>query len=151
MIGHLWSFFFFCSLLHIVYICSRKGETDRHKVEPMRRSKVTKRPWQLHKNIIMAKDIQTAERVLQTNSQATYIITGEQLMTFVQLYAEQMIKERDDEREKQEQRFSQKEAARYLGKSVPTLWRWQKEGYLHADGYVGSQPYYFKQTLDNLK
>ena len=51
----------------------------------------------------MAKDIQTAERVLQTNSQATYIITGEQLMTFVQLYAEQMIKERDDEREKQEQ------------------------------------------------
>ena len=112
---------------------------------------MTKRPWQLHKNIIMAKDIQTTERVLQTNSQATYIITGEQLMTFVQLYAEQMIKERDDEREKQEQRFSQKEAARYLGKSVPTLWRWQKEGYLHADGYVGSQPYYFKQTLDNLK
>lgn len=99
----------------------------------------------------MANYIQTAERVLQTNSQATYIINGEQLFTFVQLYAEKMIKERDDEREKQEQRFSQKEAARYLGKSVPTIWRWCKSGYLKADGYVGSQPFYNKQTLDNLR
>lgn len=72
------------------------------------------------------------------------------LREFFEEVAQQVMKERDDEREKQEQRFSQKEAARYLGKSVPTLWRWQKEGYLQADGYVGSQPFYYKKTLDSL-
>lgn len=43
-----------------------------------------------------------------------------------------------------------KEAARELGVSAGTLWRWNKEGFLKPAGHVGRRPYYLKSQLDGL-
>lgn len=50
----------------------------------------------------------------------------------------------------EDERLSMQQAAQYLGKSVPTLWRWKKEGYLVPDGQTGNSPYYLKSTLLRL-
>lgn len=56
----------------------------------------------------------------------------------------------EEQQPKEDKRFSQSEAAKFLGKSLATLWRWQKIGYLIPDGRVGLQPYYLQSTLENL-
>lgn len=43
-----------------------------------------------------------------------------------------------------------KEAADYLNKSVPTLWRWKAQGYLMPDGQIGKNPYYLLSTLNQF-
>lgn len=48
---------------------------------------------------------------------------------------------------KEDKRLTAAEAAKYLGKSVPTLWRWKKEGYLVPDGQTGKNPYYLLSSL----
>lgn len=48
---------------------------------------------------------------------------------------------------KEDKRLTTAEAAKYLGKSVPTLWRWKKEGYLMPDGQTGNSPYYLLSSL----
>lgn len=48
-------------------------------------------------------------------------------------------------------RLSRHEAARLLGVSTGTLWRWSKEGYLNPSGYVGQKPYYLRSQLREMK
>ena len=48
---------------------------------------------------------------------------------------------------KEDKRLTTAEAAKYLGKSIPTLWRWKKEGYLVPDGQTGKNPYYLLSSL----
>lgn len=47
-------------------------------------------------------------------------------------------------------RYSVKEAAKYLGRTEPTIWRWRKVGLLEPDGYLASKPYYLKSSLDKM-
>ena len=51
---------------------------------------------------------------------------------------------------KEDKRLTTAEAAKYLGKSTPTLWRWKKEGYLVPDGQTGKNPYYLLSTLNQF-
>lgn len=51
---------------------------------------------------------------------------------------------------KEDKRFTTAEAAKFLGKSIPTLWRWKKEGYLVPDGQTGNSPYYLLSSLTKL-
>lgn len=51
---------------------------------------------------------------------------------------------------KGEERMTIKQAAAYLNKSVPTLWRWQKSGYLKPDGQIGKNPYYLRESLNKI-
>lgn len=60
------------------------------------------------------------------------------------------LKEAEADKTKEEKRYKQKEAAAYLGKSIPTLWRWEKSGYLVPDGRAGETPYYLESTLKKL-
>lgn len=48
---------------------------------------------------------------------------------------------------KEDRRLTTAEAAKFLGKSIPTLWRWKKEGYLVPDGQTGNSPYYLLRSL----
>lgn len=47
--------------------------------------------------------------------------------------------------------FTQTQAAKYLGKSKGTLWRWHKNKYLVPTSYIGSTPMYSKMLLDGIK
>lgn len=47
-------------------------------------------------------------------------------------------------------RYSLEEAAKYLGRTPATLWRWRKTEYLKPDGYIGVSPYYLKSSLDKI-
>lgn len=49
-----------------------------------------------------------------------------------------------------DKRLTIKEAADYLNKSVPTLWRWKAQGYLMPDGQIGKNPYYLLSTLNQF-
>lgn len=49
-----------------------------------------------------------------------------------------------------DKRLTIKEAADYLSKSVPTLWRWKAQGYLMPDGQIGKNPYYLLSTLNQF-
>lgn len=53
-------------------------------------------------------------------------------------------------RRRNDRRMTGTEAAKYLGKSLATLWRWQKAGLLVPDGRIGQQPFFFQSTLDNF-
>lgn len=42
------------------------------------------------------------------------------------------------------------EAAKYIGKTKNTLWRWEKEKYLLPTSRIGNTPVYSKATLDGI-
>lgn len=87
----------------------------------------------------------------ETSANVTLNVTAEQLKEFalyvVKEYREAALAE---EKTKEEVRLSQDEVCAYLHKTKATIWRWNKNGYLKPDGYLGTQPYYFRSTLDNL-
>lgn len=43
------------------------------------------------------------------------------------------------------------QAAKFLGVDVSTLWRWDKDGYLHARRNSGGKRYYMQVDLDAIK
>ncbi|MCD8210945.1 MAG: MerR family transcriptional regulator [Prevotella sp.] len=51
---------------------------------------------------------------------------------------------------KPDERISQKEVCEILHKSISTLNRWEKEGYLIPAGRNGKTPYYYRSQIDNL-
>lgn len=87
----------------------------------------------------------------EANTNVTLNVTAEQLKEFA-LYVVNECKEAALAVEKPEEdvRMSQDEACAYLHKAKATIWRWNKIGYLKPDGYLGTYPYYYKSTLDNL-
>lgn len=89
--------------------------------------------------------------IKDTNANVTLNVTAEQLKEFA-LHVVNECKEAAlaVENPKEDVRLSQDEACTYLHKAKATIWRWNKNGYLKPDGYLGTQPYYYKSTLDNL-
>ncbi len=47
--------------------------------------------------------------------------------------------------------LSPKETAKILGVSLPTLWRWEKTGYLMPCSRIGKKPIYMESQLTALK
>ena len=77
-------------------------------------------------------------------------VSGADLMEFGLELIEFAKKEKSDSKEN-EGTMSQRDAARYLGKSVTTLIRWAKTGYIKPCSYVGNSPQYSIADLRKLK
>lgn len=93
------------------------------------------------------------KELLDAESRVTLAVTPADLKEFaLELVAEAVAswEAANGVREREESRLFTGEAARELGVTVNTLWRWVKEGYLKPAGYVGRRPYYLKSQLDNL-
>lgn len=73
------------------------------------------------------------------------------LKEFALSICEMYDKQKENERKQSEGTMSQKEAAKYLGKSVTTLIRWSKTGYLRPCAYVGASPQYSVEQLKKIK
>lgn len=73
------------------------------------------------------------------------------LKEFALSICEMYDKQKESERKQSEGTMSQKEAAKYLGKSVTTLIRWAKTGYIKPCAYVGNSPMYSVEQLKKLK
>ena len=78
-------------------------------------------------------------------------VSGADLKEFALTICEMYDKQKEDERKQSEGTMSQREAAKYLGKSVTTLIRWGKSGYLKPCSYVGTSPQYSIADLRKLK
>ena len=77
-------------------------------------------------------------------------ISGADLIEFGMELVE-MSKAKENERTQEQGTMSQREAAKYLGKSVTTICRWQKEGYIKPCAYVGASPMYYITDLKRMK
>ena len=77
-------------------------------------------------------------------------ISGADLMEFG-LELVEMAKAKENERTQEQGTMSQREAAKYLGKSLSTVCRWQKEGYIKPCSYVGASPMYSITDLKRMK
>lgn len=62
-----------------------------------------------------------------------------------------LCKSDESKRKQTDGTMSPKEAAKYLGKSVTTLIRWNKSGYLKPCSYVGNSPMYSVEMLKKIK
>lgn len=51
---------------------------------------------------------------------------------------------------KEDEHLNVQEVAEFFKKSVPTVWRWKKEGVLPPDGYIGKQPFWLLSRLKNF-
>ena len=77
-------------------------------------------------------------------------ISGADLIEFGMELVE-MSKAKENERTQEQGTMSQREAAKYLGKLVSTVCRWQKEGYIKPCSYVGASPMYSITDLKRMK
>ena len=77
-------------------------------------------------------------------------ISGADLKEFALTMIELANTEQND-RKQAEGTMSQRDAADYLGKSVTTLIRWSKTGYLRPCAYVGKSPQYSIAALKRIK
>lgn len=63
----------------------------------------------------------------------------------------ELCKNEDSNRKMSDGTMTQKEAATYLGKSISTLIRWSKTGYIKPSAYVGNTPMYSIEMLKKIK
>lgn len=77
-------------------------------------------------------------------------ISGADLKEFALTIIE-LAKTEQAERKQAEGTMSQRDAAKYLGKSVTTLIRWAKTGYIKPCSYVGNSPQYSIEQLKKIK
>lgn len=87
-----------------------------------------------------------------THPNVTLSVTPADLKEFaLELLEESRLAAAEAEASRQtNKRYSVKEAAKYLGRTEPTIWRWRKVGLLEPDGYLASKPYYLKSSLDKI-
>lgn len=52
---------------------------------------------------------------------------------------------------KEDKELTAREAAKQLGISVNSLWRWERNGYLKPHTRIGKRPMYLQSQLDELK
>ena len=89
---------------------------------------------------------------LANNAEKIHIdVSVADLKEFALSICEMYDKQKENERKQSEGTMSQKEAAKYLGKSVTTLIRWSKTGYLRPCAYVGNSPMYSVEMLKKIK
>lgn len=89
------------------------------------------------------------QTLLNESSNVTVSVSPSDLKEFA-LAVVEALRATETQQPKEDRRLTQSEAAKFLGKSLATLWRWQKSGYLIPDGRIGLQPYYLQSTLENL-
>lgn len=77
-------------------------------------------------------------------------VSGADLKEFA-LSIIELAKQEQNDRKQAEGTMSQRDAAEYLGKSVTTLIRWSKTGYLRPCAYVGKSPQYSIADLKRIK
>lgn len=77
-------------------------------------------------------------------------VTGADLKEFA-LSIIELAKTEQADRKESEGTMSQRDAAKYLGKSVTTLIRWAKTGYIKPCSYVGNSPMYSIAQLKKIK
>lgn len=77
-------------------------------------------------------------------------VSGADLKDFA-LSILELAKQEQNDRQQAEGTMSQRDAADYLGKSVTTLIRWNKTGYLRPCAYVGKSPQYAIADLKRIK
>lgn len=88
-----------------------------------------------------------AELIGQAN--VTISVSAADLKEFACCVLEEY-KASEQEANRAEDRLTVKQASEYLNKSVATLWRWQKSGYLKPDGQVGKNPFYLRESLKKI-
>lgn len=77
-------------------------------------------------------------------------VTADELKSFVADVVEQTAQRFSERAARSMLQVSQAQAAKCLGVSPVTLWRWDKEGYFRAHK-VGKKTYYLQSELDELK
>lgn len=90
------------------------------------------------------------EEIIKSGGNAVVMLTTADLKEFALTLVE-ALKNEETDRKEGEKTISQKEAAKYLGKSVSTLIRWSKTGYLTPCSYVGVSPMYSMNDLKKIK
>lgn len=90
------------------------------------------------------------EEIIKNGGNAVVMVTTADLKEFALTLVE-ALKSEEASRKEGERTISQKEAAKYLGKSVSTLIRWGKTGYLVPCSYVGNSPMYSLNQLRKIK
>lgn len=90
------------------------------------------------------------EELIKNGGNAVVMLTTADLKEFA-LSIVDALRNEENERKEGEKTMSQKEAAKYLGKSVGTLIRWSKTGYLTPCAYVGASPMYRVSQLKKIK
>lgn len=91
----------------------------------------------------------SVKELLDAESRVTLAVTPADLREFALAVVEEAVAAWDA-RDRADTVVFAKDAARELGVSEGTLWRWDNNGYLKPAGYVGRRPYYMRSQLDNL-
>ena len=90
------------------------------------------------------------QEVIKNGGNAVVMLTTADLKEFALTLVE-ALKSEEASRKEGERTMNQREAAKYLGKSVGTLIRWSKTGYLTPCSYVGNSPMYSYNQLRKIK
>lgn len=90
------------------------------------------------------------QEIIKNGGNAVVMVTTADLKEFALSIVEALRSEEND-RKQSEGTMSQREAARFLGKSVTTLIRWAKTGYIKPCAYVGNSPQYSIEQLKKIK
>ena len=90
------------------------------------------------------------QEIIKNGGNAVVMVTTADLKEFA-LSIVEALRSEENESKQLEGTMSQKQAATYLGKSVSTLIRWGKTGYLKPCGYVGVSPQYSVVQLKKIK
>lgn len=90
------------------------------------------------------------QETIKNGGNAVVMMTTADLKEFA-LSIVEALRSEENESKQLEGTMSQKEAATYLGKSVSTLIRWGKTGYLKPCSYVGASPQYSIEQLKKIK
>ena len=90
------------------------------------------------------------QEIIKSGGNAVVMLTTADLKEFA-LSIVEALKNEETDRKEGEKTMNQREAAKYLGKSVGTLIRWGKTGYLTPCSYVGNSPMYSYNQLRKIK
>lgn len=90
------------------------------------------------------------QELIKNGGNAVVMVTTADLKEFA-LSVVEALRTEETSRKEGEKTINQKEAAKYLGKSVGTLIRWGKTGYLTPCAYVGASPMYSMNDLKKIK
>ena len=88
--------------------------------------------------------------LIKNGGNAVVMVTTADLKEFA-LSIVEALRSEETSRKEGEKTISQREAAEYLGKSVGTIIRWGKTGYLQPCSYVGNSPMYSVNDLKKIK
>jgi len=93
--------------------------------------------------------IMNIQELIGSGQNITVAVTAADLAEF----AESLLKKgREEARpEEPDREISRQEAARQLGRTTMTLWRWERVGYLVPVARVGGYPVYLQSQIDKIK